>query len=140
MYFVLAIIQNSWKSALLPKISALIGLSVNCIAARQYLISRRALKAAYKLCNGYCRKSFAEDYHRSNSVVNALIKNLECGYCGRCWREGGVRLRACEGCMIMVYCGKSCQKRDWKFHKADCDMSWEYLYPALKKCIFDPLK
>ena len=89
MYFTLAIIQNSWNSALLPKISALIGLSDNCLGTEEYLLSKKALEAAYKLCDGYCMKSFVENtYHRCDNVLDVLIEELKCGYCGRCWNEG----------------------------------------------------
>ena len=39
----------------------------------------------------------------------------ECAYCHT--REGKFR---CSGCKRMMYCGKQCQKDDWKTHKSQC--------------------
>ena len=30
------------------------------------------------------------------------------------------KLSACSGCKCVFYCGKKCQKRDWKQHKIKC--------------------
>ena len=40
-----------------------------------------------------------------------------CSFCGKC----GATLKRCSRCHLVVYCGRSCQKRDWKqSHKSAC--------------------
>jgi hypothetical protein len=45
-----------------------------------------------------------------------------CSYCG--WNCGHVRKNKCTACksgnVAVYYCGKECQKKDWKFHKMVC--------------------
>ena len=46
--------------------------------------------------------------------------------CGRCGKKGkGVEegLKRCMGCKKMLYCGKECQKKDWKEHKMECKLN-----------------
>jgi hypothetical protein len=39
-----------------------------------------------------------------------------CNACGETLRP----LSSCAGCKKVRYCGKKCQKDDWKEHKEDC--------------------
>eukprot|EP00798_Chlamydomonas_sp_ICE-L_P030813 gene30813-35844_t len=32
----------------------------------------------------------------------------------------GAKIRKCSGCNVAVYCGRDCQKRDWRRHKKEC--------------------
>ena len=45
-----------------------------------------------------------------------------CGRCGK-KKEGEEGLKRCMGCKKMLYCGKDCQKKDWKAHKKDCKLN-----------------
>lgn len=47
-------------------------------------------------------------------------KSLEaCTYCNKSRALAG-RLKRCLGCKSVAYCGKECQKADWKLHKLEC--------------------
>lgn len=48
-------------------------------------------------------------------VVNGLD---ECKACDKCGKEA--QLHKCGGCGTKYYCGKDCQKADWKDHKEAC--------------------
>ena len=37
--------------------------------------------------------------------------------CWTCFKEGGNELLKCTECKLAKYCGKQCQKSDWKAHK-----------------------
>jgi hypothetical protein len=43
----------------------------------------------------------------------------ECGVCRAVEGEQG-QLWLCSGCMAVRYCGKACQQKDWKGHRAGC--------------------
>ncbi|KAJ7464249.1 hypothetical protein B0H11DRAFT_1870609 [Mycena galericulata] len=40
--------------------------------------------------------------------------------CYKCFKEEGVRLSRCGGCLRITYCSPECQKLDWKVHKPMC--------------------
>ena len=42
-----------------------------------------------------------------------------CGACGEA-DGGGVRLRACDACDAVRYCGRNCQRADWEAHQLVC--------------------
>ena len=42
-----------------------------------------------------------------------------CGFCG----DSNSKLFKCSGCKNVLYCGRSCQKSDWKMHKLVCSAS-----------------
>ncbi|XP_027195721.2 histone-lysine N-methyltransferase SMYD3-like [Dermatophagoides pteronyssinus] len=49
-------------------------------------------------------------------VLNLDRKNQYCDYCfSKCFE-----LKKCNQCKQMFYCGKSCQRKDWKHHKWEC--------------------
>ena len=43
-----------------------------------------------------------------------IYGQMSCGVCGK---EEGKR---CAGCGTVAYCGKECQKAQWKDHKRTC--------------------
>ncbi|KAJ7880001.1 hypothetical protein B0H14DRAFT_2500435 [Mycena olivaceomarginata] len=60
-----------------------------------------------------------------DSAVRALILKS----CGRpecaAQETEATQFKRCSGCQLIVYCGASCQKTDWKSHKADCNQRVE---------------
>ncbi len=45
--------------------------------------------------------------------ITALRRCQECGQA----QDAEHRLQRCAGCFIILYCSKTCQKKDWKTHK-----------------------
>ena len=43
-----------------------------------------------------------------------------CGACGAADGQGGVWLRACDGCDAVRYCSRDCQRANWAAHKLVC--------------------
>ncbi|WDK19985.1 hypothetical protein CGRA01v4_11272 [Colletotrichum graminicola] len=43
-----------------------------------------------------------------------------CAGCGKGEGADGGALKSCTACGVARYCGKECQKEDWKTHKSDC--------------------
>ncbi|KAJ7925617.1 hypothetical protein B0H13DRAFT_2569451 [Mycena leptocephala] len=60
-----------------------------------------------------------------DSAVRALILKS----CGRpecaAQETEATQFKRCSGCQLVVYCGASCQKTDWKRHKGDCNQRVE---------------
>ena len=46
-------------------------------------------------------------------------EQVRCAGCGRA-QEGAASFAACGRCKIIRYCGKECQTRHWRQHKAEC--------------------
>ena len=53
----------------------------------------------------------------SSSSGQTVVK---CGNCGK-MQGSGESFAACGRCRAVVYCGKDCQTRHWKEHKAHCN-------------------
>ena len=49
-----------------------------------------------------------------------MAASAEC--CSQCGKQG-VEFKRCSRCKQACYCGRECQKVDWKRHKKDCDPS-----------------
>lgn len=43
-------------------------------------------------------------------------------YCGKCSRleQKSEKFKKCARCKSTYYCGRECQKKDWKRHKKSC--------------------
>ena len=52
--------------------------------------------------------------------VDPKFAALACVGCGAKTGEDGGELKRCTGCKKTMYCGKKCQKKDWKEHKLIC--------------------
>ena len=46
--------------------------------------------------------------------------SMTTGCCAECGEEGGVSLKTCKACMLVKYCGATCQRNHWPTHKAAC--------------------
>ena len=56
--------------------------------------------------------SMAEDLKKVDFLMT-------CGFCSK-REESAKQFQKCNRCKIVYYCGKSCQKSDWKIHKKNC--------------------
>ena len=59
---------------------------------------------------------------RSSEVVRRkTVTSLKCNCCGRVkGSNSGLTLNKCSRCKKIYYCGKECQRKDWKKHKGTC--------------------
>ena len=55
--------------------------------------------------------------------VEAMKARVELQRCAVCQAEEPAMdtFKKCRGCKAVVYCGKACQKKDWKTHKKVCN-------------------
>ena len=54
----------------------------------------------------------------------------KCAFCG----EYSTKMKCCSGCMIVPYCSKRCQAKDWKSsHRAICSRKFSELYAILRR-------
>lgn len=63
----------------------------------------------------YDLEKMIEQYETSH-----LIDPILCQFCSRPSEKICCRLKLCSGCMSARYCGRGCQKQDWKKHKLEC--------------------
>ncbi|KAJ7440939.1 hypothetical protein FB451DRAFT_1299348 [Mycena latifolia] len=60
---------------------------------------------------------------------DSTVRTLILKSCGRpecaAQETEATQFKRCSGCQLVVYCGASCQKTDWKRHKADCNQQVE---------------
>ena len=49
------------------------------------------------------------------------VRNLSV-YCSACVAASSehVTLKHCKSCKVIYYCSRSCQQKDWLFHKEEC--------------------
>lgn len=50
-----------------------------------------------------------------DDVEVTIVRTMRCTTCAR-----EVPLSVCSGCLSVGYCGRACQKLDWKTHKREC--------------------
>jgi len=58
---------------------------------------------------------------RMSSELPMCVENIK-NQCARCGaqRSDEVKLKACAGCKIVLYCSRQCQTQDWDGHKDLC--------------------
>ena len=65
------------------------------------------------------------DKHEGRTTPSFIPKPLECASCYRPHDPSEHKLRPCNGCHLVYYCGKKCQKKHWKKelngHKKMCN-------------------
>ena len=69
-------------------------------------------------------------------VVEDEKKGHHCDYC----LKGNDSLMHCSKCHEMHYCGKTCQQKDWKYHKNECQVYASHrfkmwLAPAMERLL-----
>ncbi|CAG2106492.1 unnamed protein product [Medioppia subpectinata] len=52
-------------------------------------------------------------------LIHVLDVEFKGKYCDNCFKQSD-QLKRCTKCLHMYYCGKECQKNDWKYHKNEC--------------------
>jgi hypothetical protein len=61
-----------------------------------------------------CNDGFGDE------VTGEDMKHLRCYYCNKDEPTEGPEFKTCGGCLEAYYCGRVCQKADWKQHKKFC--------------------
>lgn len=56
------------------------------------------------------------------NMLNGASLNITrvCNTCG-IMETPGLKMKACAGCDMTMYCSRECQKLDWKSHKSECN-------------------
>ena len=116
--------------------SALYRLGQACEMNGEYRMALKALKKAHRICfmsNGeHIAPTFMKEYTEMRRELEAKLIGMRCGYCARI---RSLKLRSCTGCMQVMYCDKSCQKKHWNAEHRDlCSRTWSdhSYYQALK--------
>ncbi|CAG2106491.1 unnamed protein product [Medioppia subpectinata] len=68
-------------------------------------------------------------------IIHVLDFQLKDKYCDNCFKQSD-QLKRCTKCLLTYYCGKECQKNDWKYHKNECPL---YGHPMVQMFIDDNL-
>ena len=55
----------------------------------------------------------------SKPIVHIIYNPFKGKYCDNCL-ENNDSLKKCSNCLQMYYCGKNCQRIDWKYHNNEC--------------------
>eukprot|EP01084_Bolivina_argentea_P021177 39329_1 len=134
MYYTKAVCDGSY---LCDKVRSLRSLSYCCYVNEQYCFGYKILKCAHKLSIGFMFPSFVKTvYFEKRKLFKMQINQLKCSNCGL----KKSKMRVCCGCMKVVYCNRTCQKRGWNSnHREKCINVWNSLYHAFKGIIFDRL-
>ena len=59
--------------------------------------------------------------NEKHGLFEKKTSKLGCRCCGYSNPQIDGKLKTCGNCKMEVYCSKSCQKRDWKYHKPMCE-------------------
>jgi hypothetical protein len=65
--------------------------------------------------NACIDKAFAE-LKETTPTINWQPSLFQCATC----KQSPSNLMRCSGCMLVSYCSRDCQKKDWKAHKLFC--------------------
>jgi hypothetical protein len=69
------------------------------------------------------RLIYPERFEKDNGKTKQTPPEDACASCGMKDGGGDDTLKRCVGCKKALYCGKECQKTDWKNHKGMCKQS-----------------
>eukprot|EP01084_Bolivina_argentea_P319212 553669_1 len=119
-------------------------LSKTCYHFGEYQIALKTLNHAYKICYigkdiGIIAPYFIQcEYSVQKELIKKKLNKIVCGYsfCTKT-NNDSLTLRACSGCMKIMYCSKSHQKKDWNStHRTQCNRKWNKNYKTLKSIVF----
>ena len=82
---------------------------------------RKSSPEEWQILHGSEKENMRQKY-KTDLEYKRIVKKV-CNYC-KCSKGGffsrELDLKACSGCKVVRYCSVRCQKRDWKYHKANC--------------------
>eukprot|EP01084_Bolivina_argentea_P243460 408126_1 len=132
IYYVIAITKdNGGYLTLICRMLALIGLSNICCQSDEYIISKKALRIAYKICHGSFLNCFDKhDYRKYQKTLLKKLKKAKCENCKSAYKNK--RLKACTNCMKTFYCNRNCQKMHWYIYLTI--RGWSRFQCALISC------
>ncbi|KAK7052839.1 hypothetical protein VNI00_004158 [Paramarasmius palmivorus] len=86
-------------------------------------LNSKRLVSHYKPVRGPFEQSFILSFILplgpiSQQDIGRLMRSSGCFVCGK---KGDV-VRECSGCALVEYCGRGCQRADWKEHKDACQL------------------
>ncbi len=55
----------------------------------------------------------------SKPVAHVISESQRLSRCNQCFKQCE-DLQRCSACTLMKYCGRACQREDWKIHKTEC--------------------
>lgn len=84
-----------------------------------YYCGRACQKADWKLHKSSCSKATKSQPETSESTANRDALEDHSHSCVKCNRSN-VPMSRCTRCKNVFYCGRDCQKADWKVHKLNC--------------------
>eukprot|EP01084_Bolivina_argentea_P284716 488027_1 len=119
-------------TVLIVRIISLRRLSEICRDKGQHVMALKLLNTAKKYCHFYdfvINPIFANKiYFEKRKIIKKRLNKI-CMYC----KSKGKKIKCCTGCMVALYCSKSCQKKHWvSIHNKRCDKSWSKCYKFLK--------
>ena len=119
--------KNSYKSPYyMSKVSSYMEAPRNLTAEeidqlQKGLFSKSAPGLALAMMFGYIDKVltisvFSHDTLKLPDIKKNMIKDKFT--CSKCFTNHGSSI--CQGCKVVRYCGKSCQRADWETHRKVC--------------------
>ncbi|CAG2104190.1 unnamed protein product [Medioppia subpectinata] len=85
---------------------------------RKLVIEKTSLKMSSKLSKPL---SPGDVITQDMPLIHVLNMSSKGKYCDNCFKRSD-QLKRCSKCLRMYYCGKECQKNDWKYHKNECPL------------------
>lgn len=61
------------------------------------------------------------DFHKKNTERELFAPESIQLVCSHCMDDNGGNLKKCSVCRVALYCGRPCQKEQWKEHKEFCE-------------------